>query len=671
MRTYSLLSGLVLVALANCCLAATERSTVMIMTTVAGRQEATYADDGSLTVHYEFNDRGRGPNTDSRVAVSPQGLPTQVAITGKNYLKVDIGEKYTWADGRASWQNGSDDGTREQTTPAFYLSINAAPEELTLLARALLQQPNRSLALLPAGEARIKEITRLKVRGKAGGRTITMYAIEGLDLTPSYLWLDESQRHFAQYSSWTTLIREGYEDTIPALGERQEAEEHKFTAAQARALTTVLKRPLVISPVRVFDPVTLQVAADQAVVIDKGRVVAVGKSGTVAAPAGAETLDGRNLFLMPGMWDMHAHYGGGYEGVLDLAGGVTSIRDLANEPDKLEALIKDVEAGDAIGPRVVKAGLVDGRGPYTGPTKIFADDAAEAGKSVDRFAKAGYDQIKIYSSIKPELVPTIAKLAHERGMRVSGHVPSFMTARQFVEAGADEIQHINFVMLSLVTDTNKTDTRTPARFMVLAEKGAGLNLSSQPVRDWVAFLAERRIVVDPTLSTFEDMFLEQPGHPGPGSAAWVSRLPPSWVRTINSGAGGLPMTREQEAQYRDSYQRMVEMVGMLHRSSVPIVAGTDNIGGFALVRELELYVSAGIPPVEVLRIATRKGAEVMKRADNFGRIAPGYVSDLMLVEGDPTVNISDLRHVRTVIRGDRRYESAELYKALGIRPVGE
>jgi imidazolonepropionase-like amidohydrolase len=146
-------------------------------------------------------------------------------------------------------------------------------------------------------------------------------------------------------------------------------------------------------------------------------------------------------------------------------------------------------------------------------------------------------------------------------------------------------------------------------------------------------------------------------------------MPPSWQRQINSGTGGLPVEREQEAVYRASFERMVALTGLLYRSGVPVVAGTDNIAGIELVRELELYVTAGIPPREVLRIATHSGAEVMKRGDRFGRIAPGYVADLMLVDGDPSVNISDLRRVRTVLRGDRLYDSAALYRSLGVKAV--
>jgi len=243
-----------------------------------------------------------------------------------------------------------------------------------------------------------------------------------------------------------------------------------------------------------------------------------------------------------------------------------------------------------------------------------------------------------------------------------------MTARQFVENGADEIQHINMLVLNFLFDKVQ-DTRSPARFTAVAENAATLDLSSAPVRDFIALLKQRDIVIDPTVGTFEDMFLSRPKRPGPGFAAIVDRFPPIWQRQLRSGAGGLPVTPDKEALYRDSYQRMVDYVGVLYRSGVRIVPGTDNLAGMTLPRELELYVEAGIPPKDVLRIATHDSAKVMKRGDAYGRVAPGYVSDLILVDGDPTINMADIRKVKTTIRGERLYDADALFAAVGVKPV--
>jgi imidazolonepropionase-like amidohydrolase len=155
---------------------------------------------------------------------------------------------------------------------------------------------------------------------------------------------------------------------------------------------------------------------------------------------------------------------------------------------------------------------------------------------------------------------------------------------------------------------------------------------------------------------------------GPTYAAMVERLDVLWQRSIRGGAEALPVPPGMDARYRESFERMVQMVGVLHRSGVTLVAGSDGPGFMNLPRELELYVSAGIAPAEVMSLATLGAARVMKRDQDYGRIAPGYVADLILVDGDPTINISDLRKVRTVVRGDRLYDSAELFQAMGVAP---
>ncbi|MGB0134321.1 amidohydrolase family protein, partial [Dokdonella sp.] len=626
-----------------------ERSVVVLAGANAGFQEARYADDGRLTVHYEFNDRGRGPNLDATYQLDAQGMPTSATLKGVDYLKAPVDEVWTRKGDSLSWKNASEDETRIVVGPAMFLGLNYVPEDGSLLARALLKATDSKLALLPAGEASIRKLASTTIEGKPGARTINLYAINGLGLLPDYIWLDEDQQFFATYSGWMTMIREGYEDSIKTIGDRQELEEKRLAETRASDLTRTLDKPLLIRNVRVFDPPTGEVIDARSVLIDGGRIISIGAADVSLLP-GIDELDGGDRFLMPGLWDMHVHFSGGADGLLELASGVTTVRDMANQTDVLSGLIEGIESGKDIGPRIIRAGIIDGKGPFAGPTKVLVETDEEAIAAVNDYAASGHEQIKIYSSVRPELMPVIAKAAHEKGMRVSGHVPANMTAQQFVENGADEIQHINMLFLNFMFDKVQ-DTRTPARFTAVAEYGAALDLGSPEVVSFIELLKERNIVVDPTVGTFEDMFLSRPGVPGPGFAAIVDRFPTTWQRQFRSGAGGLEMKPGQEALFRDSYQNMVNMIGVIHRSGVTIVPGTDNLAGMTLPRELELYVEAGIPPKEVLQIATSGSAEVMNRGDEYGRVAPGYVSDLILVDGDPTVNMADIRKVRTTIRG--------------------
>jgi imidazolonepropionase-like amidohydrolase len=294
---------------------------------------------------------------------------------------------------------------------------------------------------------------------------------------------------------------------------------------------------------------------------------------------------------------------------------------------------------------------------------VGSDDEARA--AIARYDELGHEQIKIYSSIKPRLVPGIVAEAHRRGLRVSGHIPQGMTAEQAVREGFDEIQHANFLFLNFLTDKVK-DTRTPERFTAVALHGAELDLDSRRVRSFIALLKERSVVVDPTLNVFESQFLDRPGEVSHPLAAVADRLPAQVRRGLLGG--GLPVPPGMDERYRASFGAMLRMVHELYHARVTILAGTDALAGFSLHRELELYVQAGIPAPEVLKIATLVPARVTKRDRGLGSIAPGMLADLVLVSGDPTARISDIRRTQLVVKGGVVYDPVLIYRALGVQP---
>jgi len=248
---------------------------------------------------------------------------------------------------------------------------------------------------------------------------------------------------------------------------------------------------------------------------------------------------------------------------------------------------------------------------------------------------------------------------------VGGHVPAYMTARQFIEAGADELQHINFVFLNFFFDEVQ-DTRTPARFTTVAQRASKLDLESPEVRSFVQLMKDRRIVLDPTVTVFNTMFTRQPGAVGPGYAPIASRLPPQIRRSLLSG--GLQIPKGSEQQYRDSADAMLRMIKLLHDSGITLVAGTDALPGFTLHHELELYVQSGISAPEVLRIATLNGAKVLGRDADLGSIAPGKFADMILVDGDPARRIGDIRNTELVVKDGKVYEVDALYRSIGVLP---
>jgi imidazolonepropionase-like amidohydrolase len=664
LRVTAIAAGLVLACSAFAQSPGETRYAVLIMEKPAGSQTTTVAADGARSLSYEFNDRGRGPKLTARVRLDAAGVPESFEMNGVDYLKAPVSERFTFDNGVARWKNSAEAGEQKLTGHAFYLSTQGLPEELGWLAHALLRAPGQRMALLPAGEASIKRADELHVGEGANQRHVTAYLIEGLGFSPSTVWLNDDQSFFASVDRFYSVVRAGWESSVPKLLEKQEALESRRTLELARTLMRRPKQPVAISNANVFDATTGQSAPGSTVLIDGNRIRAVGKDGSVTIPSQAERIDAGGKALLPGLWDMHVHMGPN-DGMLHMAAGVTSVRDLANDNDALLQMKRDIENGTAIGPRITMRGFMDGRGPYTGPTKVFVDTEAEARSAIENYAKLGYEGIKVYSSIKPELVPTIVKLAHAKGLRVSGHVPAFMTAQQFVEAGVDEIQHINMLFLNFWFDEVK-DTRTPARFTAVAERAATLDLNSQRVQSFIRLLKDRNIVIDPTLTAFEGMFVDRPGKMSVSFAAIADRLPPQVRRGFL--AGGLPVPEGKDALYRESQLATLQMTKLLYDSGITIVAGTDDLAGFTLHRELELYVKAGIAPHDVLRIATLGAARVAHKDQELGSIKPGKLADLVLVDGDPAKRISDVRHTALVIKDGAFYEPAALYKALGVKP---
>ncbi len=642
------------------------RYTFLIAGNKAGLMAVWTTPDGARHNFFAFNDRGRGPSILTRMVLDSAGIPARIDATGNDYYKGPVEEHFR-IEGQplhASWSNKAEKGEKQLAAPAFYVPIDATLG--SELAAALLSAPGGRLALLPEGEARIERVLDRPVESGGKKHTATLYEVSGLSFTPESVWLDEGHNFLAGGSDWAVLIREGAEAAWPALLEAQKA---RASARGEEVARTLAHRPagkVLIEHARLFDSETMQVRDGMSVLVSGNRIEAVAADGILPRSPGAEVIDAKGKMLLPGLWDMHVHLGDWDDGLLHIAAGVTTVRDMANDIDHLNDLRVKFDHGTLIGPRIIMAGFIDGRGPYQGPSKVFADTREEALADIERYKSLGYEQIKVYSSLKPELVSYIAEQAHARGLRLSGHVPAFMTAEQFVRAGADEIQHMNFIFLNFFFDKVQ-DTRTPARFTTVAELAAGLDLNSQRVRDFVNLLRERHTVSDPTVSVFEEMFVSRRGVMAPGLAPVASRLPAQVRRSALTG--GLPVPEGKDQLYRDSFQAMLNMLKLFHDSGITIVAGTDSLAGFTLHRELENYVAAGIPAPEVLQIATLGGARVMKHDGERGSIAAGKLADMILVDGDPTARISDIRRVVTVIKDGTVYDAGAVYAALGVRPA--
>jgi imidazolonepropionase-like amidohydrolase len=642
--------------------------TVMMLGNPAGYAASWESPDSTLHTLFEFNDRGRGPRLEGTYALGRNKIPVAVHIVGNNYRKSPVDERFTLADGKAVWKSSVENGSKTVSAPTIYAELSdsdtgGSPTSLEILARALLSNGG-SLPLLPEGEARIEKVVTTSLASNGKTITVTQYAISGLDFAPVRLWLDDQQRLFGSASGWISFVRRGWEPATKQLQEAQEASEEQ----RARDLASKLRHTpkngrAVFRNANLFDSNTGEIRRGVDVVVEGNKISAV-KPTSTEPYADADVIDSAGKTLLPGLWDMHAHVADG-DGLLNLAAGVTSVRDMGNDNQELQARRQRIERGEEIGTRIIAAGFIDGPGKYQAPTKVLADNEAEARKAVQMYAGWSYPQIKIYSSVKPELVPVIVDEAHKHGMRVSGHIPSGMTADQCVKLGYNEIQHANFLMLNFMPDVK--ETRTPARFTEVAKRGAGLDLNSPQVQDFIKLLKENNVSIDPTLATFEGMFTQKVGEMDPAFAPVASRLPAQVRRSLLSAAVATPDT-QTAATRRKSYLKMVELTGLMFKAGIPVESGTDTMAGFGLHREFELHTQAGIPAARVLSDATLGAARILKQDKDLGSVEPGKLADLVLVDGDPTQDISVIRRTALTMKDGLIYRPAELYTAIGVTP---
>ena len=634
---------------------------IVIQGNPAGTQTEETQSDGTVHAEYSYNDRGRGDHIAASWKLDSADLPIEYDGRGNDYMKAPVEEHFEIKNGRASWKNRSEQGEQAVSGEAFYLPMNAPPEFFGVLARALLKAPNHKLPLLPAGEATIEQAGKVT----SGNRVLTEYRITGLGFSPQPIWLDHDGTSVS-VSPWFSVVPDGSESSIPRLLDAQQRTDTAWSERIARALAHTPRGDLVIRNARLFDPRDLSVTPATSVVVSGERIVRVGPDADVKPSANAEIIDAKGRFLMPGLWDNHQHFSNN-DGALDLANGVTSARDMANDTDTFLQRVARFDNGSELGPRVLKAGIIDGTGEFAGPTKMRVDTGEQAIQDVDWYADHGYAQIKIYSSIKPELVPIIADHAHARGLRVSGHVPAFMSARQFVEGGADEIQHLNFIVLNFLFPEVK-ETRNRDRFIKVAERAQEFTPDKPEVRDFINFLGQHHTVLDPTISIFEGLFCGNPAAITPGLEEIVPRFPPQVRRAMLSGA--LEVPPDKQSAYHEAFPAMLRLLKAIHDAGVTIIPGTDALAGYTLHHELELYAEAGIAPAEILRMATWTPALVMGVNNDRGVIAPGKLADMILVDGDPTKNIRDINNITTVIKGGKVYDPTAIEKALGIAPRG-
>lgn len=615
------------------------------------------------TVDYDVKNNGRGPTIAETIVFDADGLPKKWTIGGTTTFGSKVAESFARSGARASWTDSTGKGGAKLDGPAVYVSQSGSPWSDQVYARALLKRPGMTLPALPGGTLRMEKGPGFDVDGKGGKLAVTRYLLTGIDTTPETMLLDADGNLFASVSPSFLVVREGYEG--------EEVRLRKLAADWTTERYVTLQRevshdygaPVRIRNVRVFDPATSALAGPVSVLVNEGRIAAVEPVDSPATP-GEVAIDGAGGTLVAGMHEMHGHLG--QDGALiNLLAGITTVRDMGNDNAVLDALVRRIDAGEVAGPHVVRSGFIEGRSPFSANNGFVVDSQDAAIDAVRWYGARGYWQIKVYNSMNPAWVPAIVAEAHRLGMRVAGHVPAFATADQMIEAGYDEMTHINQFSLGWVIGKDE-DTRTLFRLLALKRLPA-LDLDSPKVQHTIDLMVQGHKAIDPTLGIHEMLLLNRDGTVPPGAVDYIDHLPVGARRDAMKQLADTSRPGD-DAAYRGAFDKLVDVVRRLHERGVFIVFGTDTGGSFTYHRELELYQKAGMSAPEILKRATYDSAKYLGREQDSGSIEKGKRADFFLVPGDPTKDLKAIKSIAMVVKDGRFYYPAEAYPKYGIEP---
>ncbi|RFP24659.1 amidohydrolase [Duganella sp. BJB488] len=632
-----------------------------------GEQAVERQDDGLTKVRFIYKDNGRGPELTEQFRMGADGVMTEYSVKGNSTFGAVVDEHFARKDGQAEWKSTSEQGSKAVSGPAGYLPLNSSFEVVSTYIGALAAAPEHKLALLPSGTLSQTVLDTAEVSSGSGAKqTVQLVAQTGVGMSPGFYWATTgaSPRLFGVIiPGFANMLEEGWQGAAPELAVRQKKAESRMLEELAAKLQHPLTGLTLVRNARVFDSDKATVGAPSDIYVLRGRITAVLPAGSPVREAD-NTIDAAGRIVLPGLFDMHGHVDR-WSGALNMSTGVTSVRDMGNDNKQLQAMLDETAAGKLLAPQVVPAGFLEGESPFSANNGFVIKDLAGAKDAIDWYAERGYPQLKIYNSFPKAILKDTVAYAHSRGMRVSGHIPAGLRAQEALDAGYDEIQHINQVLLNFLVKPD-TETRNLNRFLLPAEKVADMDFNTKPFKDFVAGLVKKQISIDPTMSAFA--FIQQKdGDLNEPYRAFAANMPPDVARSLAVGA----MKIDGDAtlkRYRKSYAKMVEFVGIMYKAGVPIVAGTDDIAGFTLHSELALLVKAGLTPAQALQVATRNGARYTRTSNDRGSIAAGKLADLVLVDGDPTRDIADVRKVAAVITRGYVIYPREIDSALGIAP---
>ena len=624
------------------------RYTIHLLLKPVGTEEYTVSQSGldhsQLITTSSIADRGNqrtiSATLDLAAAFAPVSLDEHIARTN--------------TDGTSSNETVSS-GFPGRTIPAAPSAFVAMPAALQMMMMRYWTAHHQQLPPPPVYRSgpralpiEIRLVGHEALYTKAGMVRLTRYTVANLVFGREILWMNDSNRLAAVMTFAGGLPQEEVLDQYQAVAGQlfysAVQQEMLDLADLTREVPPETSGAYAIVGARLIDGTGSAPVENSTVVIKDGRIVS---AGTAPAPAGMRIIHAEGKSLLPGLWDMHVHYSGVEFGPALLAAGITTARDCGGEFGFLTEVRKQIDEKHALGPKLLLAGLIDSGGPLAFGW-IDANTPGEAVRAVDTYADAHFDQIKVYTQVKPAVLQAITAEAHRRGLTVTGHVPAAIDAFEAIADGMDQINHLQFVVRAM-SEPSEPGSTVP------------LDVNSPHAQRLIALLKEHHTVIDPT-----DSWAEMADHPRniPIASFEPGILAAPYPVSARLQSLGSPAT--DEPKFREHMETNRKVIAALSQAGIPIVAGTDTgLPGYGLDRELELYVQAGLSPMAAIQAATIVPARAMHLDARSGSIEPGKIANMVLIDGNPLANIGDIRRVSKVIKEGRMYDSGKLARSVG------
>jgi len=439
-----------------------------------------------------------------------------------------------------------------------------------------------------------------------------------------------------------------------------------------KPFVTVDAPVIALQHVRVIDGTGDQPREDQTIVIDHGKIAAMGPAAQTPAPAGAQTLDLNGQTVIPGLVGMHEHLfypsGGGIPIYneqafsfprLYLASGVTTARTAGSLEPYTDLNVKRlVDAGRMPGPKLFITGpYLEGAGSIAGPQMHELSGPEDAVRTVEYWVSEGATSFKAYMNITHAELKAAVDAAHQHGIKVTGHLCS-IGFREAAALGIDNLEH------GLLVDTEfhpgKQPDVCPPQGVTRGEL-ARLDIGGAPVREMIADLVKHNVAITSTLAVFEAFDGSRP----PLEQRFLDALTPE-AQTSYLGS----RARSQAGSFLPMLKKELEFEYAFVKAGGLLIAGADPTGnggalaGFADQRNIELLVEGGLTPVEAIQIATSNGARYLGELDHIGTVAIGKQADLVVIDGNPALRIADIRKVKLVFKDGAGYDPAKLLDSI-------